>query len=630
MNQRYRKPALLGLLLLMFIFWALRLHAAEQETAVPTHSIAHYTISVVLDEKGKQLHGREKVVFHHPGQQPLQEVYFHAYPNAFASKKTTFMRESGGKLRSAEVKNDQLGSMRIDTIQLPDGEALTSSIAYVQPDDGNLDDRTLFKLTLPEPLQPHESLTLYVDFQVQLPYAFARMGHVGDFIMAGQWFPKLAAYETRNTRGRATEGWNLHQYHGNSEFYANYGTYSVEINVPASYQVAATGTPLEEKIAAGRKSIRFQAHAVHDFAWAASPDFILAEEEVKIAAQPILLKLYLDPRHAHLKDRYLAAAKASLALYSDWIGAYPYRQLSIVVPPPGGEGASGMEYPTMITAWDAADQTPGYELEKVVVHEIGHQYFYGLLGSNEFEEAWLDEGFTSYIEDRVMKEAYGITAHIGLESSYMTSPASLRQNAWAYNSHSEYADNVYIHGKLVLQEIERQIGAKQMTEVLRTYFDRWRFAHPSTDDFRQVLEEVSGRSWQPFFSTFVEKGQMTDYAISSIQSERVRHQGQVVYRHTFEIRQNGAPYPGKLPVRIHFKDGSTINSAIEVLQSEQTIALMHPAKIDWVALDPTYIMPLEHLRINNFRRAEVKQHEQIRWSLGAIAIFELLNKILGW
>ncbi|MBW7461964.1 M1 family peptidase, partial [Paenibacillus sepulcri] len=137
-------------------------------------------------------------------------------------------------------------------------------------------------------------------------------GYMGDFVMAGQWFPKLAAYETVGTRGRTTEGWDAHQYHGNSEFYSDFGIYSVKINVPASYKVAATGFQTKPAAADNnRKIFSFYADDVHDFGWSASPDFVYAEEPFSTDNVPgVRIKLYLDPLHAKFKDRYMHAAKS--------------------------------------------------------------------------------------------------------------------------------------------------------------------------------------------------------------------------------------------------------------------------------------------------------------------------------
>ncbi len=234
-------------------------------------------------------------------------------------------------------------------------------------------------------------MTLLTSFTVQLPQVFARMGYAGDFMMAGQWYPKIAVYEPKGTRGQAEEGWNLHQYHGNSEFYADFGIYNVKLRVPVGYTVAASGFPTKPVVNDGKTRLyTFYADDVHDFAWAASPNFVYFEEPYATKDLPgVRIKLYLDPKHEHLKARYMTAAKKALARYSEWYGSYPYSTLSIVVPPENGNGAGGMEYPTLVTAWGAGEDNPSLELERVIVHEIGHQFFYGMVAAtNSRKPGW--------------------------------------------------------------------------------------------------------------------------------------------------------------------------------------------------------------------------------------------------
>src|SRR5690606_17431001 len=358
----------------------------------------------------KTLSGDQTVTWTNPGKKTVSELYFHLYPNAFEGPKTTFMRESGGQLREDKATADSIGSMTLTSIIAEDGSSLLPRLQFVSPDDGNPDDRTLATLRLPSPVPPGGSVTLRIGFDVKLPYVFARMGYAGDFVMAGQWFPKLAAYETTGTRGRKQEGWNTHQYHGNSECYSDFGIYNVRIHVPETYKVAATGFPAGTPyLKDGMKTYHYYADDVHDFAWAASPDFVVVEEAFSSRGIPgVRIKLYLDPAHAHLRERYMHAAKSSLAKYAEWYGPYPYSTLCVIVPQKGANGAGGMEYPTLITAFAAEDDNPGFSLERTVVHEVGHQYWYGMVATNEFEEAWLDEGFTSYAEDKVMEAIYGI------------------------------------------------------------------------------------------------------------------------------------------------------------------------------------------------------------------------------
>lgn len=602
----------------------------EKKTAPSlSNRIVEYHMAVALHPDKKTLQGAQTVTWKNPGTRPVGELYFHLYPNAFASKKTTFMRESGGKLRSDEQRPDSFGSMKIVSLKSNTGEDLSLQASYVRPDDGNNNDLTLLKVHLPQPVAPGEKITLSMEFSVELPYVFARMGYADDFFMAGQWFPKLAAYEPAGTRQRPEEGWNLHQYHGNSEFYADFGIYDVIIKVPSGYTVAATGfptkSPSEEN---GVKTYRFYADDVHDFAWAASPNFVYIEDKFSSPGVPgVKIKLYLDPKHEELKNRYLAAAKKSLARYSEWYGTYPYPTLSIVVPPENANGAGGMEYPTLITAWGTL--RPNWELERVVVHEIGHQFWYGMVASNEFEEAWLDEGFTSYAEDKVMEKEYGIKPNLPVEASSVTSPEALKQNAWDYGSHQIYADNVYTRAKLVLNAIEREVGSETMARIMRSYFQRWKFKHPSSADFQAVVEDVTKRSWKEFFDQYVYDGRMIDYSVDSIRTRKTNAEGGSAYENEVLIRKLGSQH-NAVPIRFSFADGAKIDKTWDSQGSEIVFKLTHSAPLDWVMIDPDHTLVLENRHINNYMKKDVDPAWSVRWSLGASKLLELLFGWLAW
>jgi hypothetical protein len=590
--------------------------------------IVEYHIQVELDAANKRLIGHESVTWKHPGSRPVKELYFHLYPNAFRSMESTFNRESGGRLRDERMQEDGFGSMQVASITTSDGIDLTRRTAFVQPDDGNAHDQTLMRVELLQPVPAGGEITLNLSFEVQLPRVYARMGYAGDFVMAGQWFPKLAVYEPIGRRGAETEGWNLHQYHGNSEFYADFGIYSVQIKVPDNYIVAATGFPIKPAVkSGGRKTYLFYADDVHDFAWAASPDFVYVEKEYATARIPGLkIKLYLDPSHAALAERYLQAVKRSLDQYAHWFGTYPYSTLSVVVPPAGADGAAGMEYPTLITAWAANDPDPGSELERVVVHEIGHQYFYGMVANNEFEEAWLDEGFTSYAEDKVMETVYGIAPPLAIESSYITAPLPLVKPSWEYPNHRVYAENVYTRAKLVLYGIERTIGEETMRRVMRTYFAKYRFRHPTTADFQQVLEQVTNRSWDEYFDQFVYGGRMIDYAIRSIRVVPIRLDGGEAYENRIVVESRDGVHGGA-DILFRFRDGTTAQRTWDGRPGATTIRIISRSPVDWALIDPGRTVVLENRHINNFMRAEVDEHRKVRLNVG---IAKLLDGLMQW
>ncbi|MEK3790226.1 M1 family aminopeptidase [Paenibacillus sp. FSL R7-0204] len=604
------------------------------ETEALSQRVVEYHMDVELLPDKETLVASETLTWTHPGAKPVQELYFHLYPNAFASASTTFMKESGGTLRGDTMPAGGYGSITLTDLRTSEGVSLMQRTQYVQPDDGNVNDRTLLKVHLPQPVNGGESVTVRLKFEVKLPKIFARMGTADDFVMAGQWFPKLSVYEPAGRRGLKEEGWNLHQYHGNSEFYSDFGIYNVSISVPPEYKVAATGFPVRDaKIVKGRKVYQFYADDVHDFAWAASPDFVVAEKAFSAPQVPgVKIKLYLDPLHKHLQERYFQAAEAALMAFSKWYGPYPYSTLSIVVPPESGNGAGGMEYPTLITAFGATDTTPGTSLERTIIHEIGHQYFYGLVASNEFEEAWLDESFTSYAEDRMMEQEYGVVSSLPLQSSLVSSSQPLKLEAWKYTGDDAYTRNVYIRGKLVLKDIERIAGTKNMDAILAAYARKYRFQHPTTADFQKVVEKVTKQSWQTYFERYVYSGGAPDFAVDDIRltvGQDNSDGGGSRYNAVVDVSNKGSLYPD-VPVKFTFADGYTVQQYWNGEGKATSFELAYKAPLVSAEIDPGHSILLESRHLNNFRMAELEPRTLSRWTLSASTLLETLLGTLVW
>lgn len=440
-----RRTTVLAVLLLA----ALAAERARVRADLPERSdrVVSYTIRARLDPALKEIRGEMDLVWRNATGKPVDEIFFHLYLNAFRDKDSTFMRE-GNEEGKAGSRWDQEhpGFVRIDKLRGAADKDLLPALAFVQPDDLNEKDGTLARLKLEAPVPPQETLSVKIDFTSRLPRVVARTGWSGDpedpqslFFMAAQWFPKIAALR-QDEKGEPR--WNAHQFHRNTEFFADYGTYLVSLTVPDGYVVGATGRPSDPaRNADGTVTTTFQQDDVHDFAWTASPWFRVKEltwtfdsfcdgsPKLGLKLRELLARTAehrgLDPSqvkpmsavnvrilypedHEDLVDRIKQAAGASLACYGMWFGAYPYPTLTIMDPPAGGGGAGGMEYPTLITIFGdrhAPDYATG--LESVTIHEFGHQFFYGLLGSNEFEESWLDEGFTSFTDARVHEVAFG-------------------------------------------------------------------------------------------------------------------------------------------------------------------------------------------------------------------------------
>ncbi len=493
--------------------------------------VVNYQFQVRLDPAKKTVGGSELLTWLNTSSVPVTELQFHLYLNAFKNNRTTMMKESGVAYRSIKDKDDDWGYITVHKIEVVDGPDLTPSLAYIQPDDGNPDDQTVMKIVLPYPVNPGEKVALRIAFTSKLPKVTRRSGFAGDFFMVAQWYPKIGVLQEG--------GWNCHQYHAYSEFFADYGEFKAEITVPDQFVVGATGKRVEDRPNDdGTKTYVHEQADVHDFAWTACPDFREFHEKYVLDEPRVETEMILLIHKAHLnqKDRYSRALRHGIEFYSKNYGAYPYETITLVDPAPGAGGAGGMEYPTLFTGMTMNWMPRGLRVtELVTIHEFGHGYWYGIVGSNEFEEAWLDEGINTYSEIKAMAQYYGQDASAidigGLEISdqaYGRVPiiASGRfdpivKKSWEYISGGSYSMNVYQKAGMMLLTLEKILGEDVMGRVMRTYYERWKFRHPTTADFVAVAEEVSGRDLGWFFNQVLYSPDKLDYAISSLTAREV-------------------------------------------------------------------------------------------------------------
>jgi len=524
--------------------------------------VADYDMRVRLDPEAKTLEGEQRIVWRNPSPEPVGELWFHLYLNAFKSSKSTFFVESGGQLRRDRMAEDGWGFVDIRSIRRADGVDLRPGATFEHPDDGNADDRTVWRVPLPEPVPAGGEIALDVTFRAKLPRIFARTGYFRDYFLVGQWFPKLGVYEPAGRRGRGVGGWNCHQFHAHSEFYADFGHYKVAITLPKRFVVGATGKRAERRENPdGTSTHVFEQEDVIDFAWTASPRFLVvkstfsAEKDVTpkeyaevakllgrtlddVRLSDVEVTVLLQPERAVQAERHVKAAKAAIKWFGLWYGRYPYPTLTVVDPAFGAGGSGGMEYPTFITAGTSSllSRWPLDRVllpEEVTVHEFGHQYWQSMVASNEFEESWLDEGLNTHSTAKVMVRTYGpwMVQLLGLRisegdlsragNSVDRMFDAIRTPAWGFSSSGNYGFNSYQRTDLTLQTLESLLGTEAMARVMRTYHERWRFRHPASEDFYAVVAEVAGRDARWFFDQAVERPGILDDEVASVRSERV-------------------------------------------------------------------------------------------------------------
>lgn len=427
-----------GLLAAAGILFQVAAHAQSSDER-PCRS--DYRIEARYDESARMLHGVETIGWRNESSDDVPDLWFHLYWNAFANDQTSHLRSVG--TASREIRDDEWGWTRITKLELG-GVDLTPGIEYVSPDDKRPEDRTVCRVKLPTVVKSGEAVVVKLEWTARVPRVRRRTGYKDDFLFMAQWFPKLGVYESRN-------GWNCHQFHRNTEFFGEYGTYDVLLDLPARYEggIAASGVQAEPSQAGnGRVKVRFVAPSekdrakpdrtgrdplVHDFAWVADPTSLKYEatfhydewagryrDEVDRVAlalgrpasemrlRDVHVTVLLQPEHFDQGERHFEATCTALFFYGLWFGEYPYEHITCVDPAWGARAAGGMEYPTLFTAGTRLHTRPGMlEPEGVTVHECGHQFWYGLVGNNEFEAAWLDEGFNTFSQNEALWLHYG-------------------------------------------------------------------------------------------------------------------------------------------------------------------------------------------------------------------------------
>ncbi len=645
--------------------------------------IANYDIAVTLDDVAKRITGEMILTWTNPSDDSIDDLQFHLYTNAFKNAGSSFLREmlhdraagTDGEApgRLPWEKDDGWGWLRVTRMSVDDVD-VSDRMAFFQPDDANTDDETVLRVPLLRPVAPRATIRIEMSFVAKIPRCHRRTGWwLDDFFMMAHWFPKIGVYEAPGTRfvpADAPHGrWNCHQFHAATEFYADYGVYDVRITLPQGYVVGTTGLIVDQRNNGnGTQTVVAHAEDVHDFAWVADAQFRVETItwHSPITDQEVAVRLLYQPGHESVVDKYLRSVVDTLNHVDLWLGpgAYPYPNITVVDPRYGSD-AGGMEYPTLITggaSW-AAEFLLGDGLrlvETVTIHEFMHQIWYGIVGNNEFEEAWLDEGLTTYSEARIAADLFGrrtsaaslyglsldvaAAGTVGYTSSRSRNDAALEDRTFGH-WHSGVGRNLaYNKAATMLHTLENYLGRRRFDQIMRTYFERWKFRHPTRADFIAVANETSGEDLAWFFNQIVASTGSLDYAVASIanvpiedfekgvpagdeaapsaaanretelveaghteDSEEI-HESTVVFRRVGEV-----VFP--MEVLIEFSDGNIIRDRWDGHARVKTFRFTRRARVVRAAIDPSGLVPLDVNRLNNSLRVEPDPHITDKYTL---------------
>ena len=593
----------------------------------------HYKIDVTLHPRSNTYSGSEQVTYINHSPDTLTFIWFHLYPNAYRNTKTPFARQMEKQCKSSFYfsKKEDRGFLDLQSVRVDN-----QPVKYYARGD-SIDE---VKILLPRPLTPGDSVVLHFEFLGKFPIVFSRMGHWGKYHYAAtQWYPKVVVYDKF--------GWHPDSYLNQGEFYGEYGTFDVSITLPQSFVIDATGmlihSPKEEifmqqladttayfltldkrerksfirRWYASKKNslnlnqtktVHFHAEKVHNFAWFAGYDYMVMR---KVHNHGVLTNVLVQPKLAYAWRHVPEFAQKTVAFYSAHVGPFQYPKASVVQGDLKAGG--GMEYP-MITIISSPATHGTNLLEMVVMHEIGHNWFMGMLGSDERRSTFLDEGMNSFLEMKYMEHYHGkynltdfknmfygldFLRDIGewqtMQMSYGSKvsmhddqPLNLRAEAY---SQSNYGAINYHKGALMLLALESYLTPKVFWLGMHEYYRRWNGKHPTVEDFFRVMGDVAHKDLSHFFKDWYQSTKYCDFVIDRTQTQKTP----AGFRTQVFIKNKGTMKSMPADVALVTASGDTLVSHWSA-DPDQPVVFTHQKPVKFAEVNPTYsIFELNYL-----------------------------------
>ncbi len=601
----------------------------------------NYKIDVKLNDTEHSLNAYIEIEYINNSSNTLDFIYFHLWPNAYKNGKTALAKQ---KLESSKYKwfENEYSTGYIDSLDFKiDGKK-----ANWEYDSEHID---ICKLILNAPLKPGNKIIITTPFYVKIPSSFiSRLGHGGQSYQITQWYPKPAVYDKY--------GWHQMPYLNMGEFYSEFGSFDVSITLPKNYVVGATGdlqneeeiqwlNELAKKTAQIEKfdksdrsfpksdsilkTIRYIQKNIHDFAWFADKRFhvLKGEREMPQTGKKVTCWAMFLNKEADLWQRSIEYIGDALYYYSKWYGDYPYNNCTAVHSSISAGG--GMEYPNITVIGDSRKDM---SLEMVIMHEVGHNWFYGMLGFNEREFPWQDEGINSFSEARYMTEKYknddrlykmALTEkqakllnvenipykRFHLYSYLLTGRFNIDQPASLHSTDftsSNYGQIIYHKTSCVFDHLHAYLGEDQFNEIMQDFFKKWQYKHPYPEDIRAAFEKGSGKDLSWLFDDLLSTTKKLDYKITGLRNNQltVKNKGMI-----------NAPFPVTA-----IKDGDEVFTKwYEGFSNKKTLQLPDNNNYDYIRIDPDYNMPEMYTQNNYIRKKGLfRKVEPIQLQLAGI------------
>lgn len=453
----------------------------------------NYKISASLDDSAHSIIGFLSIEYFNQSPDTLSKLLFHLWPNAYSNDRTAFSEQLIENGNTDFYFSNEISKGYINAL---DFKVDQHKVSYFI--NGNNPD--IIEIVLPEKLLPGNKISLTTPFYTKLPDVFSRSGHIDQTYQIAQWYPKPAVYDKN--------GWHAIPYLDQGEFYSEFGEFDVTITLPSKYKLASTGECISLTTANDTSVYRFVQNNVHDFAWFADKDFEVEKDTLMLPSGKIIeTQLFHYSNKSGIWKVGMSCLKNAILTKCKWIGEYPYSKVSVVESKLPNWG--GMEYP-MVTLIEKASTIK--ELDNLIHHEVGHNWFYGILGSNEREFPWMDEGMNTYYDKRYQQQKYTNSSLNDLPSflkkripedfeALMLKTVCLSKTDQPISTSAEkfsainYGLIAYQKTASWMQQIAEELGKPAFDNMMRQYFETWKFKHPYPEDFKLILEKnLPGRS----------------------------------------------------------------------------------------------------------------------------------------
>lgn len=593
----------------------------------------HYKIDVRLNDESHILHAFETITYKNNSQDTLRFLFFHLWPNAYRNDQSAMCEQmvENGQTSFYFSKEEQRGF--IDSLKFKvNGEEVTKSEYNNQSD--------VIILELLNPLKPNETIEITTPFRVVLPEVFSRLGHHKQTYQISQWYPKPAVYDQY--------GWHPMPYLDQGEFYSEFGSFTVNITLPENYVVAATGDLqneneiqfIESKIkdtstknetlipesSSNFKTITFKQNHVHDFAWFADKQFLVEKTIDTLISKRTVNCYSFFPQS--MKSIYQGSSKITaktIHYLSEHVGEYPYQHASVVAGYLLAGG--GMEYPNVTVIGSVGSKSM---LQTVIIHEVGHNWFYGILGSNEREHPWMDEGINSFYEKKIdkelnkknkVKENKLLDINEGTILYQLAAKQNIDQaiegNSTQYTK-LNYAGIVYGKTALMLNYLEEYLGDAVFEKCMKAYYDKWHFKHPYPIDVKNIFEEISGKNLDWFFNEGIQSTEKIDFAIRKVQTTQ---------NQTKVFIKNRTNFKGPTPVSLISKDSIISTKWIEFPHKESLTFDIQSNQFSKIKINANESIPEIKLSNNEYHKNALFHKTKMQMKLGTSIGIQYANQL---